>query len=189
MNNLEAIKQINQSILVVDDEYSSLYFLTSLLSDAGYTILPASDLKTAIDFLKTNKISAVISDLIIPDGGGLELLSWIKEQNLKIPFLMISGKGNIDRAVTSIQSGATDFICKPVDGKKLLKQLEQLIKDSDSCSFLIDDKVAKIQITCEKENLSLDFLTEKIKESVLQYCDQNKTAAANLLKINRKTFH
>lgn len=189
MKKTELNIDTKHSILVLDDEYSSLYILTTILGEAGYKILPAQDLKTAIEILKTNKVSAIISDFILPEGGGLELLAWVKEQKFKIPFLMISGKGNIDRAVASIQSGATDFICKPVDGKKILKQLEQLINNGETSSFTMDDSSAYLHIKCEKEKLSLEFLNEKIKESVLNYCDQNKSAAANLLKVNRKTYY
>ncbi len=179
----------HRSVLVVDDESSSLFYLNTLLNGAGYRVFSAPSVKEALNILKTKEISAVISDLVMPDRSGLELLAWINEQKIAVPFFVISGKGNISQAVSAIQAGAVDFICKPIDGKLLIEQLAKVIRDKHACTFSIDEESVSISLQFSKAQLSLNFIEEKIKEVVLNYCDQNKSAAADILKINRKTLY
>lgn len=181
--------QLEHLILIVDDDDSALFYLGTILRNAGFTPILASNTREARSILKSKQISAVISDLIIPDGGGLDLLSWVRSNQPNLPFLVMTAFGSVDRAVSSIQSGATDFLQKPLASEQLVKQLQHLIKKNEASSFNENESTIQIQLKIEKAEFSLETAIEKIKDLALHYSGGNKSKAADLLKINRKTFY
>ena len=106
------------SLLVVDDEpdLRTLYELTLLRE--GYDIETAGSVEEALLHLKDRTYSAVITDMRLPDGTGLDLLRWLEETGRREKAIVITAYGSAENAVEALQAGAYDYLTKPVDLKQ-----------------------------------------------------------------------
>ena len=103
------------SILVVDDEpdLRTLYELTLLRE--GYRVHTAASVQEARAQLKGQQFDAVITDMRLPDGLGMELLVELRDQQRRERCIVITAYGSADNAVEALRSGAFDYLTKPVD--------------------------------------------------------------------------
>ena len=111
------------SILVVDDEpdLRTLYELTLLRE--GYRVDTASTVQEAREQLKTHRFDAVITDMRLPDGFGMELLQDLRDQQRKERCVVMTAYGSAENAVEALRAGAFDYLTKPVD----LKQFRSVV--------------------------------------------------------------
>ena len=105
------------SLLVVDDEpdLRTLYELTLLRE--GYDIETASGVEDAWAQLKDRTFSAVITDMRLPDGTGIDLLRRLEEAGRREKTIVITAYGSAENAVEALKAGAYDYLTKPVDLK------------------------------------------------------------------------
>ena len=111
-------------ILVVEDDRDFRELLVEHLSEQGYQVDGASDREEGFEALEEKDYSVVILDLFLPDGNGMDLLSWIKENTPLTEVIVITGHGTIKTAVEAMKLGAYDFLTKPCS----LKEVEILVK-------------------------------------------------------------
>jgi len=106
------------SLLVVDDEpdLRTLYELTLLRE--GYDIETAGTVEEALLHLKDRTYSAVISDMRLPDGTGLDVLRWLEDSGRREKTIVITAYGSAENAVEALKAGAYDYLTKPVDLKQ-----------------------------------------------------------------------
>ncbi|MCV2370036.1 sigma-54-dependent transcriptional regulator [Roseateles oligotrophus] len=111
------------SLLVVDDEpdLRTLYELT--LMREGYELETAGSVADALARLQRRRYSAVITDMRLPDGSGLDLLHWLDSQGREEKTLVITAYGSSENAVEALKAGAYDYLTKPVD----LRQFRQVV--------------------------------------------------------------
>ena len=102
-------------ILAVDDEPHMLRLLEISLKQAGYKPVLASDGKEALQVIKNQTIDLVVSDLHMPSMNGLDLLKHTRQENEKLPFIMVTAQGEIKTAVEAMKLGAADYILRPFD--------------------------------------------------------------------------
>ena len=104
----------DERLLLVDDEPGIRQILTLSLSDLGYTVAAAENGHQALQRLESFAPSIVLTDIKMPGMDGIELLSRIKERAPDEEVVMLSGHGDLDLAIQSLQGGAVDFVTKPV---------------------------------------------------------------------------
>jgi two-component system response regulator PilR (NtrC family) len=106
------------SLLVVDDEpdLRTLYELTLLRE--GYDLDTAGTVQEALLHLKDRTYSAVITDMRLPDGSGLDVLRWLEEGGRREKAIVITAYGSSENAVEALKAGAYDYLTQPVDLKQ-----------------------------------------------------------------------
>jgi two-component system response regulator PilR (NtrC family) len=106
------------SLLVVDDEpdLRTLYELTLLRE--GYDLDTAGTVQEALLHLKDRTYSAVITDMRLPDGSGLDVLRFLEEGGRREKAIVITAYGSSENAVEALKAGAYDYLTKPVDLKQ-----------------------------------------------------------------------
>jgi DNA-binding NtrC family response regulator len=119
-------------ILVVDDEKSILLLLRDALSQWGYQVTTVSSAAEALEVLKTELFDAMISDIRMPDMGGLELLREVRKQDESIEVVMMTGYPTIASAVQALKEGAYDYLSKPL----ILDELRHLMARMMERKFL-----------------------------------------------------
>lgn len=122
-------KQPKGRILVVDDEADTREPLSELLTGWGWEVGVADGVASALKLVEKRTFDVVLTDLAMPDGGGLALLRRLHAETPDMPVLVLSGRGSIDAAVDAIQTGAYDFIEKPCDPVRLETTLERALKE------------------------------------------------------------
>ena len=104
---------------MVDDEPSMLEVLRMRLEDWGFRVETADSAKAARGLIPRYVPDIVISDVVMPEVSGLELLAQLKAENPHRPVILITAHASVDIAVDAIKEGAQDFLTKPLDYSKL----------------------------------------------------------------------
>lgn len=112
-------------ILVVDDDQMNRWSLAQALRGWGYEVAEAKTVAEAISAYDNEQPAAVLLDINLPDGSGLDVLGEIKRKSPNAVVIMITGRVLADEAITALRGGAYDFIGKPVD----LDELEITIRN------------------------------------------------------------
>jgi DNA-binding response OmpR family regulator len=108
-------------LLIVEDEAAIRSALTRGLAQGGNEVLAAASLGEAREVARNKPPEALLSDLKLPDGSGLDFAG-----ELGVPFIMMSGYASFDDAVAALRMGGVDFFTKPVAIKDLRRALERL---------------------------------------------------------------
>ncbi len=132
---MDSDKQIG-TILIADDEPNIRKVLEAVFSKEGYNVLLAANGKSAVNIISENPdIDVVITDLIMPDMSGVEVLEAVKQINPGISVLMITAHGTIKTAVDAMRLGAFDYITKPFD----MDEIKVVVKRALERNQLIEE--------------------------------------------------
>ena len=118
------------AILLVDDEEGIRNVLRITLTDMGYPVYTAANSRDALNVFRQKMPPIVLTDIKMPGMDGIDLLQIIKRENPDTEVIMITGHGDLDLAIKSLKSEATDFITKPIHDEVLeiaLKRVEEKI--------------------------------------------------------------
>ena len=115
-------------ILAIDDEPAMTEWLKILLEHSGYDVRTALIGTRGEELFKTWHPDAVVTDMILPDVDGIDLVRKFKQLDPEAEVIVITGQGNIPRSVEAVKAGAFDFLEKPLDAERLLDKLEKAIK-------------------------------------------------------------
>lgn len=122
--------QRSTSILLVDDEAGIRTVLGIFLADLGYTVHAAQNAEEAIALYRAHCPPLVLTDIRMPGKDGIALLREIKAENPETEVIMITGHGDMELAIQSLQLDAADFVTKPIRNEVLeiaLKRAEERI--------------------------------------------------------------
>jgi len=114
-----------RKILIVDDEDSMRHMLTLILKREGYEPRAAGRGSEALKLLDGETFDFILSDIVMPEMGGLELLKALKEKKVESTIIMMSAYGNLDTAVEAMKLGAYDYISKPFKPDEILLTLRK----------------------------------------------------------------
>ena len=117
-------------ILIIDDERSIRNTLKEVLEYEKYNVLMAENAKEARVILNEKVPDVVLCDIKMPGTDGMEFLHETMKENSEIPFIMITGHGDVQTAVDAIKTGAFDFIEKPLDLNRLLISVRNALDKS-----------------------------------------------------------
>ena len=118
----------NLNILIVDDSSTSRMILKNILSEIKpNSIFEASDASEALKSLKTNQIQIVITDIVMPNISGLELTKTISQTLSHIPVIVISSLTQEHIILEAINSGASDFLSKPIQRENLIHSIQKVM--------------------------------------------------------------
>jgi DNA-binding NtrC family response regulator len=109
----------NGRILVVDDDPSSIVFITEILKKTGLEVIIAKDGEEALNKFSSNSFELILTDLMMPKMDGLTLLKEIKKKEKDAVVLIITGFETIESAVSAIKAGAYDYISKSIKADEL----------------------------------------------------------------------
>ena len=115
-------------VLAIDDEPSMTEWLRMLLESAGYDVRTALIGARGEEFFRTWRPDAVVTDMLLPDVDGIDLVRKFKQLDPNAEVIVITGQGNIPRSVEAVKAGAYDFLEKPIDPERLLDKLEKAMK-------------------------------------------------------------
>jgi EAL domain-containing protein (putative c-di-GMP-specific phosphodiesterase class I) len=111
--------------LVVDDEPSIRRDFARMLQFCGFQVEAAADGREAIERLKAQRFEVILSDIEMPNSNGLELLKTVREYDLDVPVVLVTGRPGFDSAVKAVEYGAFRYLTKPVDLDELSRVVLQ----------------------------------------------------------------
>ncbi len=113
-------------ILIVEDEQHIRTGITDILTEEGFTTTEAANLSEAQNMLRVQTVDAVLCDVYLPDGDGIDLLTALSQQTPRLPCIIMTAFGNRDLAVRALEAGAYDYVAKPLRFDELLARLRRL---------------------------------------------------------------
>ena len=134
-------------VLLIEDEESIRRVMSRILKEENdqYQITEAVDGKQGLDLLSKGQFDLVLCDIKMPKMDGIEVLKKANDEMLNIPFIMLTGHGNIETAVEAMKLGAYDFISKPPDLNRLLNSVRHALENKSlrSENTKLKNKVAQ----------------------------------------------
>src|SRR5215208_923772 len=121
-----------ERVLIVEDEPTTRLGLTELVSTWGFTTESAADGQEALQRITTFRPSIIISDLVMPRMGGLELLRALKDEGNALVIVILTAQGTVETAVEAIKEGAYDYLTKPVEPQRLKILLDKIVERQDT---------------------------------------------------------
>jgi two-component system, NtrC family, response regulator HydG len=119
------------SVLVVDDEPALREVLSLRIQDWGHNVRTAVDATDAERALQQERPDVVLSDVVLPEISGVDLLRRLKQHDERLPVIMMTAHGNIDAAVEAMKAGARDFLTKPLDYRALRGLLDAVAAERE----------------------------------------------------------
>jgi len=150
-------------ILVIDDERSIRNTLKDILEFEKHQVTLAENGKLGLEAALTNAVDLIFSDIKMPEMDGIELLSQLKEKEIDVPIIMISGHGNIETAVECIKKGAFDFIEKPIDLNRLLVTVRNALERN---SLVTESKSLKKKVAKKHQMVGTSASIEKVRKMI-----------------------
>lgn len=115
-------------LLLVEDNDRLAHFLAKGLGEAGFTVDRVELAEEAEAALGTTRFDAMVLDLGLPDGDGLDLLKRLRAQGQSMPILVATARGELDDRLTGLDSGADDYLVKPFEIAELAARLRALLR-------------------------------------------------------------
>ena len=112
-------KNMGEQILVVDDDQAIRWTLKEALQSWSFAASEAGSVAEGLAAFNTEPPAAVLLDIDLPDGSGLDLLREIKRENEDAVVIMITGNVHVDNTISALRGGAYDFISKPINLEEL----------------------------------------------------------------------
>ncbi|MDR2586207.1 MAG: sigma-54 dependent transcriptional regulator [Prevotellaceae bacterium] len=116
-------------ILIIEDDAAFGAMLRAWFVRNGYEVFLCSKVSFAKQELKKSEYNLVLSDLRLPDGDGIMLLQWVKEQGLTTPFIIMTSYAEVQSAVAAIKLGAEDYLEKPIVPGVFKEKIENALKN------------------------------------------------------------
>ena len=117
-------------LLLIDDDQQLCELLGSWLSQEGFVVRACHDGSSARRALADSAPAAVVLDVMLPDGSGLELLKQLRNDHPDLPVLMLSARGEPLDRILGLELGADDYLAKPCDPRELTARLRAVLRRS-----------------------------------------------------------
>ncbi|MCB0485710.1 MAG: sigma-54-dependent Fis family transcriptional regulator [Flavobacteriaceae bacterium] len=152
-------------ILIVEDESAIRRVLRKIIEEenTAYEVEEAEDGLEGIEMIKNNDYDLVLCDIKMPKMDGVEVLEKAQVIKPEIPFLMISGHGDLDTAVQTMRMGAFDYISKPPDLNRLLNAVRNAL---DKKNLVVENKQLKKKVSKNYEMIGDSKAISHIKEII-----------------------
>ncbi|GGH47298.1 Fis family transcriptional regulator [Mangrovimonas yunxiaonensis] len=152
-------------ILVIEDEAAIRRVLVKILTEENeaYEVAEAEDGLKGIEAIKETDFDLVLCDIKMPKMDGVEVLEATKKIKPEVPFVMISGHGDLDTAVNTMRLGAFDYISKPPDLNRLLNTVRNAL---DRKELVVENKKLKRKVSKNYEMIGDSTGIVQIKDII-----------------------
>ena len=139
------------NILLVDDDPLILEGLGEYLETNGYQVTRASSGEKAVDLLALIDFNLVITDLVMENMDGLQVLKKAKELNREIQVILLTGYGNLDTAIKALRNQADDFLLKPCESEEMILRVQNCLKKQELTRRIdLYQKILPMCCVCKK---------------------------------------
>ena len=164
---------ISTNIIFTDDDKGIASIYGKILEKEGYTVHIANDGTEGLKLLESIDSDLIITDMYMPNMGGLEFIKKIRETNSDIPIMVITGEGTVENAVKSITLGAYSYLQKPLDIDEFLREVRKI---TDMIHNVKQNKYMKEAINSNSDSFIGDsekIRTIKNKIEIISKTDSN----------------
>lgn len=139
-------------ILIIEDEKKISNFIKRGLKEESYAVDAAYDGEDGHFLATTNEYDLIVLDLMLPKIDGISLCKQLRQENIKVPIIMLTAKDEIKDKVIGLDSGANDYLTKPFVFEELLARIRALLRTKET----------NVPTRLQFDELALDLLTHKV---------------------------
>jgi len=150
---------MQHKILIVEDDTSFGLMLRNWAAKNGFDAELTSSVTKAKERIEKGGLSLVLTDLRLPDGDGIMLLTWMRTTNKFTPVIIMTGYADVSSAVSAIKLGASDYLEKPINPSVLKQKIEQALqqKIEPAKTIKTTENPRSVQAVYGKSRASLEF--------------------------------
>ncbi len=164
-----------QHIFIVDDELRVCEVICETLEKSGYKVRCFVRASKCLEQLRSQRCDLLITDLKMPEMGGVELLRHAKRLTPWLPVLIITGYGDVPTAVKAMKAGAVDFIEKPLVKESFLRKVKSLLQQGASANTCVgkpltrsETRVLKLIIAGKNNREIADLFNRSVRTVEVQ---------------------
>lgn len=162
-------------LLLIDDDVELCELLSSWLSHEGFQVRACHDGQSARRALAEAAPAAVVLDVMLPDGSGLELLKQLRAEHAELPVVMLSARGEPLDRILGLELGADDYVAKPCDPRELTARLRAVLRRSHPTASTSQIEVGDLTFSpargvasIDQHDISLTLSESRILEALLR---------------------
>jgi DNA-binding response OmpR family regulator len=164
-----------KTLLLVEDELNILENNRRFFEGEGYSVLLAGNLARAREHLAREAPGAIVLDIMLPDGNGLDLLKELRETGSKIPIIMLTAWNKSSDVARGLKLGANDYVSKPFTYEVLQARMEAMFRNVGQVPDLVEKGPLKLDMIASQAFLNgLDMLLTQKEFSLLLLFAQNE---------------
>ncbi|HYP87055.1 MAG TPA: response regulator [Polyangiaceae bacterium] len=180
----------SKTVLLIEDELDTRELLGRALERAGYSAITAGSAAEALRAVQAaSNIDVVVTDVVLGSDnlGGLELMTALRRQGLRAPFVIITAYADVEKLKLALNEGAAHFLEKPFRAPKLLEVIERVLKHAVPFAHAVEEMLSRAQLT-EKELVVARLLLEGLSSSEIAARENNspKTIRQHVTQIYAK---
>ncbi len=119
-----------EKILIAEDDADLLKIFQTVLRKEGYEVIPVEDGAKALEYLNREYVDLIISDIMMPNMDGYQLITALRDAGQKTPILLITAREGFDDMRKGFSLGTDDYMVKPVNMNELVLRVQALIRRS-----------------------------------------------------------
>ena len=162
-------------LLLIDDDQELCELLVSWLSQEGFQVRACHDGASARKALSESSPDAVVLDVMLPDGRGVELLKQLRNAHPDLPVLMLSARGEPLDRILGLELGADDYLAKPCDPRELTARLRAVLRRSHPAAVSSQMELGDLcfspmrgVVTIDQRDITLTVSESRILEALLR---------------------
>jgi len=148
-----------KTLLLVEDELDILENNRNFFTEEGYRVLTAENMARAKEHLAAETPGAIVLDIMLPDGNGLDLLKELREAGSKIPVIMLTAWGKSSDIARGLKLGANDYVSKPFTYEELHARVETMFRNAEQ----LPEAIQKGAVTLKVRPMEVHFTGQKVK--------------------------
>jgi DNA-binding response OmpR family regulator len=162
-------------LLLIDDDVELCELLSSWLSQEGFQVRACHDGASARKALADQEPDAVVLDVMLPDGSGLEVLKQLRSEHAELPVVMLSARGEPLDRILGLELGADDYLAKPCDPRELTARLRAVLRRTHPAAATGQMELgdlcfspARGVVTIEQLDITLTISESRLLEALLR---------------------
>jgi putative two-component system response regulator len=179
---------LDARLMIVDDEPINIKVVRKHLQRAGYkNFVSTADSTQAMDLLRREQPDAVLLDIMMPQVNGLEILSWIRQDATfrHTPVLILTASTDASTKLAALESGATDFLAKPVDPHELLPRLRNVLTVKAHQDYLAGYSV-KLEREVQKRTAEVEMSRLRVIQCLARAGEyRDDTTGRHVIRVGR----
>jgi DNA-binding response OmpR family regulator len=145
-----------EKILIIDDDVQLTELLIEFLGSYKYDIVAKHTPEEGLDYLEKKEANVIILDIMLPGMDGFQVLRKIRE-NLSIPVIMLTARGEVTDRIVGLELGADDYLPKPFEPRELLARIQSILRRTHSSAAIVENVHFKgLSIDKNKQEVLLD---------------------------------
>ena len=162
-------------LLLIDDDQELCELLSRWLTQEGFQVTACHEAAGARQALAAQAPEAVVLDVMLPDGSGLELLKQLRSEHAELPVLMLSARGEPLDRILGLELGADDYLAKPFNPRELTARLRAVLRRSHPTAVSSQLELGDLcfspmrgVVTIDQRDITLTVSESRILEALLR---------------------